>query len=288
MKIDRTANEVSAVFGSAHLLVLFLRPIASRNIDITPKMSSEKLKAPLKLRVPDLVSSPVDLQPEGINQHDRIVRYVDVEVDAPTVELNWIFADEALGPWVVVPRPIVVEARAVVLPARILELVRVREARDRRRPKWLIGVLGLDDTRGVGYRHGRPERIGQERPRPRRVCPRQVCVGPEPIQESDYPRGPGFLDWLETIVEEASVRPIHHPALTTPNRVVREARRHAPAVDRDKLVTGVPGVGVDPVARQISVQIVGQRQAAEPGGGGVGGLGDETIGQGEARAPVGD
>jgi hypothetical protein len=35
-----------------------------------------------------------------------IVRYVDEEVDAPTVELNWIFADEAQEPWVVVPRPV--------------------------------------------------------------------------------------------------------------------------------------------------------------------------------------
>src|SRR3989442_15329115 len=96
MKIDRTANQVSAVFGSACLLVLFLCPIASRNIDITPDLITEKLEAPFKLRVADLVSSPVDLQPERIGQHDRIVRNVDVEVDAPTVELNGILADEPL------------------------------------------------------------------------------------------------------------------------------------------------------------------------------------------------
>jgi hypothetical protein len=55
MKIGRTANQVSTVFGPTYLLILFLCPIAPRNIDITPDLITEKLEAPFKLRVADLV-----------------------------------------------------------------------------------------------------------------------------------------------------------------------------------------------------------------------------------------
>ena len=59
-----------------------------------------------------------------------------------------IFANEPCQPWMIVPRPIVVEPRAIIFPPGVLERVAI-VAGLRRGPERLVSVLALHGARGL-------------------------------------------------------------------------------------------------------------------------------------------
>src|SRR5437762_5361525 len=89
---------------------------------------------------------PRSSQPEWSKVGEQVgwtIANIHVEIRVPSPEPDGIFAEEALQSGVVVPRPVVVEAGAVVLPARVLEEVRTRCTRRGCLAERLVGVLRL-------------------------------------------------------------------------------------------------------------------------------------------------
>jgi hypothetical protein len=73
-----------------------------------------------------------------------------------------ILAEEALKGRVAVPRPVVAEAGAVVLPARMLEGVAAGGAGHTRGAEGLVAVLGLQGGSGIGQGEGGAQGLGEE------------------------------------------------------------------------------------------------------------------------------
>src|SRR5436309_3084790 len=99
-----------------------------------------------------------------VDPAERIVKNISVQVRVPAREAARILTDEPLVGGAVVPRPEVVQSRAVVLAARVLVGIGVALPRDAARPEGLVGVGRLHRTRIVGQGQGGVEGIAQKRP----------------------------------------------------------------------------------------------------------------------------
>src|SRR5215470_12471584 len=98
-----------------------------------------------------------------VRRTKRIVKDIGVQVHLASGEPDRVLADKALMGRAVVPRPVVVEAGAVVFPARVLVGIRVVLARGRARSEGFIRVGGLNDAGIVGQGQSRAQGIAQER-----------------------------------------------------------------------------------------------------------------------------
>src|SRR5262250_2206653 len=78
---------------------------------------------------------------------------VGVEVCVACHEPDRIFADKPLQAGVVVSRPIVVQPRAVILPARVLSGIGRSTTRHTRAAERLVAVRGSDRPAGIGEAH---------------------------------------------------------------------------------------------------------------------------------------
>src|SRR5437667_11591027 len=96
-----------------------------------------------------------------------------------------------------------------------------------------------------------------------RVRPRQVLVDPEAGEEVGDDRRPGqLLTGRHAVVEKAGLGRVDGLARAAPLRVVLETRGTS-AADGLEAVARIPRVRVGPIASEITVQVVGQRRAAE-------------------------
>src|SRR5262245_24185570 len=145
----------------------------------------------------------------GIQCHGHVETLWVREIDGIPVRVQVgidrslrVFADEALETGVVVSRPVVVEAGAVIFPSSVLEDVRARDARADGRAEGLVRVLSLKRTGRVCERECRAESIRQEGPQAAVVGPREVLVDARTAQEVDR-HAAGLLDHRETVVEIA-------------------------------------------------------------------------------------
>ena len=162
----------------------------------------------------------------------------------------------------IVPRPVIVQARAIIFASGVSLRVTAR-AGLAGLAVWLIGVTRRDGTGAIGHRYRAAERIGEKTLRAAGIG---AAVDLIDTQAGQYVcrrdiAGVEFLNDVDAVVEELGRRAGDGLALSPPGGVVLKTRRYR-AVDRGQLVAGVPGVGVGAVAREIAVEVVAVRGRA--------------------------
>src|SRR5439155_1621474 len=134
-------NEMRAVrVGLRYQLIIRERPNSSLGVTITVSTRHRNHELAVRNPVVDdcLVQSlqvrndvwvgknnvpPVNSKPERIPHVDGTVTDVSIEVHRAATEPHWILADKALELGVVVPRPVVVEPRTVILTTRVVDVI---------------------------------------------------------------------------------------------------------------------------------------------------------------------
>src|SRR5437867_1437948 len=106
----------------------------------------------------------------------------------------------------VVPRPIIVESRAIVLSPRIAVWTRGGRPRHSCLPKGLICVRGLDCACPVSKCQGRPKRVGEKVTRFGRIAPDEPFVNPESRQKICRRRARLLLYCVECVVQKIGRR----------------------------------------------------------------------------------
>jgi len=76
-----------------------------------------------------------------INKVDRIIPYIPIQIDIPAQKPNRVLADEPLQSGMVIPGPVVVQPRAIIFSARVLEGIGGGYAGRSRLAERLVGVL---------------------------------------------------------------------------------------------------------------------------------------------------
>src|SRR5438034_519887 len=98
-------------------------------------------------------------QPQRVHEVCGAVQRVGVEVRAAALKPRRVFGNEPLVYWAVVSRPIKVQPRAVVFPARVLEAVRARRPADRGVAEGFVSVLSLNGAGRIRQGDRAPERV---------------------------------------------------------------------------------------------------------------------------------
>src|SRR6266545_5102235 len=114
-----------------------------------------------------------------VNPTERIVKNISVQVRIASGEADRILGDEALVGGGVVPGPVVVQPRAVVLASGVLVGIGIRLPRGGTGPKGLVSVCGLHGAGIVGQSQGGAERIAQECAGARTAAASEVLVDAE-------------------------------------------------------------------------------------------------------------
>src|SRR5271168_1844485 len=91
-------------------------------------------------------------KPIRINKTQRISVDVSVWIGA-AAEPDWIFGDEPSPGRIIVPGPVVVQPRPVVLASGILEGIVVRRAGGGSVAVGIVAIACLDSPGAVGHRH---------------------------------------------------------------------------------------------------------------------------------------
>ncbi len=92
----------------------------------------------------------------------RVIAHVCIQIDIPTPKPNRILTDKPLQPRVIIPCPVVIEARAVVLAPSVLGRIGRGCTTECRLAEWFIGVLSLHRACCISERQRGAEAVGQE------------------------------------------------------------------------------------------------------------------------------
>jgi hypothetical protein len=147
--------------------------------------------------------SDYGIQSERIHKQDGIASRVAVEINT-SIESDRVFGDEPPSHRIIVPRPIVIQARPVVLPTRELEGAGGRETGDGGLAEGGIRVRGGEAAATVGERDGTAERIGQIGERAAGIRAAQRLIDTKRPQVARLASPAVFFDDVEAIVEDAS------------------------------------------------------------------------------------
>src|SRR6266542_4010921 len=132
---------------------------------------------------------------------------IDVEILATGPRLDGILTREALKSRVVVARPVVVQARAILLAPRVLKGVRVWSSAGRRGPEGFVGVLAREGPGVIGQGDGGTQGVGQQGAAPGGIAAGEVLVDPETSEEGRRVR-PDLLHRGEAVIEELGARAV--------------------------------------------------------------------------------
>src|SRR2546426_3249741 len=166
------------------------------------------------------------VQSERVEEAEGVVGDVDVEVDIASHQPDRILLDEAGQLGMVVPRPIVLQSRAVVLAAGVGERVGTGRTSDCRRSEGLVGVLCLERPGGVGERKRRAERAREERARSAPVIAHQIFVHPEAREQIPHRGTYLLLNRIDSIIEEVGRGAADCFSAASARSVVDEAGRY--------------------------------------------------------------
>ena len=150
---------------------------------------------------------------------------VAVEIRVSTLKLDRILAEEPPEPRGVVPRPVVVEARAVVLPARELMRVRGGLPGGGRVAERCVGVLRLDRPAAISQGEWAPQGVCEQRSQTGGVGPGEDLVeaqSREQIRDGSA-REQAFLDRVQAVVQRVRLRRVDGLRPAAAERVVAEA-----------------------------------------------------------------